>query len=65
MGFALQNLTRNHTSFPQSICAHGLESDPPGSRSRTISAIVQVLDDRTMHLTNGCACENDYHAVQL
>ena len=62
---ALQDLTRNHTSFPLSICAHGARSDPPGLRSRTVSAIVQVLDDRTMHLTNGCACESDYHTVQL
>ena len=62
---ALQELTRNHTSFPRSICAHGNEVEPAGTRTRTVAALVQVLAERTLHITSGCACENAYHAIEL
>src|SRR5438128_2525615 len=39
---ALMELTRNHTSYPRSICAHGIGSEPAESRSRTVAAMVQV-----------------------
>jgi isopenicillin-N N-acyltransferase-like protein len=62
---ALQELTRNHTSFPRSICAHANDAEPAGGRSRTVAAMVQVLAERTIHITAGCACEASYHAVAL
>jgi isopenicillin-N N-acyltransferase-like protein len=62
---ALKELTRNHTSYPRSICAHGTDGEPPGSRTRTVAALVQVPADQTMHLTRGCACEGSYHPVEL
>lgn len=61
----LMELTRNHTSYPRSICAHGLSNEPAENRSRTVAALVQVAADGVMHITSGCACENDYHAVTL
>jgi isopenicillin-N N-acyltransferase-like protein len=60
---ALMDLTRNHTSYPRSICAHGAGFEQTGQRTRTVSAMVQVPADGVMHLTNGCACEGDYHPV--
>jgi isopenicillin-N N-acyltransferase-like protein len=62
---ALKELSRNHTSYPRSICAHGTAGDPPGTRTRTVSAMVQVLADQVMHITNGCACEGEFHPVGL
>jgi isopenicillin-N N-acyltransferase-like protein len=62
---ALKELTRNHTSYPRSICAHGNPIEPAGSRTRSVAALVQVLADQTMHITNGCPCESDYHPVPL
>lgn len=62
---ALKELTRNHTAYPRSICAHGAEFEPAGSRSRTVSAMILALADQTIHITRGCACENEYHAVRL
>jgi isopenicillin-N N-acyltransferase-like protein len=62
---ALQELTRNHTSFPRSICAHGASFETVGSRTRTVAAMVQVPADQVMHITSGCPCENEYHAVGL
>lgn len=62
---ALQELTRNHVSYPRSICAHGADFEPAGSRSRTVSAMVQVPADQTIYLTQGCACEANYAPVAL
>jgi isopenicillin-N N-acyltransferase-like protein len=61
----LQDLTRNHTSYPRSICAHGAESEPAGGRTRTVSAMIEVLAERTLYLTQGCACENEFQEVRL
>ena len=58
-------LTRNHTSYPRSICAHGTSGEPAESQSRTVAALVQVPADGVMHVTNGCPCEGGYHAVSL
>jgi isopenicillin-N N-acyltransferase-like protein len=62
---ALMELTRNHTSFPRSICAHGTSAEPAESRNRTVAAMVQIPAEGVMHITNGCACESSYHAVTL
>ncbi len=62
---SLQQLTQNHTSYPNSICAHRLESDPPSSRGCTLAAMVHVLSEGTTHITHGCACENSFHPVTL
>jgi isopenicillin-N N-acyltransferase-like protein len=62
---SLMELTRNHTSYPRSICAHGVSSDPAEHRSRTVAALLAVPAEGVLHVTNGCACEGDYHAVSL
>jgi isopenicillin-N N-acyltransferase-like protein len=62
---SLQELTRNHEAHPRSICAHGAAFEPQGFRTRTVSAMVQVPAEQTIHITKGCACEGVYHAVSL
>ncbi len=62
---ALMELTRNHTSQPRSICAHGASHETTGNRGRTVAAMVQVPADGLLHITRGCACENSYHQVAL
>src|SRR5439155_8715773 len=52
---ALMELTRNHTSYPRSICAHGISSEAAESRSRTVAALVQVPADGGMLVRIGCA----------
>jgi isopenicillin-N N-acyltransferase-like protein len=61
----LQELTRNHTAYPRSICAHGSDVEPEGFRTRTVSAMVQVPADQTVHITCGCACEGNYTSIRL
>jgi isopenicillin-N N-acyltransferase-like protein len=62
---SLKGLTRDHTAYPRSICAHGADFEPAGSRTRSVCAMVQVPADGTLQLAAGCACENEYHAVTL
>jgi isopenicillin-N N-acyltransferase-like protein len=62
---AIMELSRNHTAYPRSICAHGISSEPAECRTRTVAALVQIPADGVMHVTNGCACESSYHAVSL
>lgn len=62
---SLKDLTRNHTSYPRSICAHGATFEPEGGRTRTVSAMVQVLADQAIHITKGCPCEGAFHSVAL
>jgi isopenicillin-N N-acyltransferase-like protein len=62
---ALQELTRNHTSYPRSICAHGAAAETPRTQTRSVSAMVQVPAEQILHITNGCACEGPYDAVGL
>jgi isopenicillin-N N-acyltransferase-like protein len=62
---ALKELTRNHASYPRSICAHGAGFEPLGNRTRSVAAMVQVPADQTIHVTNGCACEGPYYSVEL
>jgi isopenicillin-N N-acyltransferase-like protein len=62
---ALMELTRNHTAYPRSICAHPTGVDPSGGRNRTVAAMVLVPADGVIHVTHGCACEASYHAVTL
>ena len=62
---ALMELTRNHTSYPRSICAHGTPGDPAETRTTTVAALVQIPAEGVMYITNGCACESAYEAVEL
>jgi isopenicillin-N N-acyltransferase-like protein len=61
----LQELTRNHTSYPRSICAHGSAAETPATKTRSVAALVQVPGEQTMHITHGCACEGPYYPVGL
>jgi isopenicillin-N N-acyltransferase-like protein len=62
---ALMELTRDHSAYPRSICAHPSGAEPAGTRNRTVAALVQVPAEGVMHVTCGCACEAGYHAVSL
>jgi isopenicillin-N N-acyltransferase-like protein len=62
---SLKELTRNHTAYPRSICAHGAEFEEPGTRGRTVAAMVQTPADRSLEITRGCACENGFQPCSL
>ena len=61
----LMQLTRDHASYPRSICAHGEATDDPQSNACTVAAMVQSLDDQTMHFVAGCPCQSDYESTRL
>ena len=62
---ALMELTREPHVLSTVDLRSRLAGRGGGARGRTVSAMVQVPAERTLHLTRGCACENDYHAVIL
>jgi isopenicillin-N N-acyltransferase-like protein len=62
---SLMELTRNHSSYPRSICAHGADFEEPTARTRTVSAMVQIPAEGLLHVTAGCACENSFQAISL
>jgi isopenicillin-N N-acyltransferase-like protein len=62
---ALKTMTRSHDSFPRSICAHGQAHEPDDLKGRTIAAMIFSLQERTMEICRGCACEGEYQNVML
>ena len=62
----LQADLRDHVRFPYGLCRHaaiGLE--PPESHYITVTSVIMDVEARTMLLTDGVPCENEYQAVSL
>jgi len=62
---SLKQMTRSHTSFPKSICAHGSPEESDELRGSTVAAMVQSLSERKLEICDGCACEGEYVEVSL
>ncbi len=62
----LQSDLRDHVRYPYGICRHaavGLE--PPESHYITVTSVIMDLDAKTLLLTDGVPCENEYQMVSL
>ena len=62
----LQADLRDHVRYPYGICRHaavGLE--PPESHYITVTSVIMDVDAKTMLLTDGVPCENEYQRVSL
>jgi isopenicillin-N N-acyltransferase-like protein len=62
---SIQSILSDHVNYPQSICNHILESDPPLERQATIASLIMDLTSRTMHVAWGTPCQAEYHAFKL
>ncbi|HEX6386326.1 MAG TPA: C45 family peptidase, partial [Anaerolineae bacterium] len=62
----LQRYLQDHGQ-PQraSICRHHNPADPPAEQYRTVTSVVMDLDERTIYLTDGPPCQNDYKRYSL
>lgn len=59
----LKELLRSHASAPNTICKH---ADPSGrSATITVSSTVMDLDDKTLWIAPGPACQNEFATVRL
>ena len=62
----LQSDLRDHVRHPYGICRHaavGLE--PPEHHYITVTSVIMDLDAKTLLLTDGVPCENEYQTVKL
>ena len=58
-------LISDHFSYPHSICAHIDNNEPESLRLETRTSILISLNSRTMYVTDGPPCTNDYQRFAL
>lgn len=62
----IQSGLQDHVRYPYGICRHaavGLE--PPEHHYITVTSVIMDLDAKTLLLTDGIPCENEYQTVTL
>lgn len=59
----LMNLTRDHTNYPRSICAHGSEGEDEKVAFHTVAAMVMNLSEPCLWACHGNPCVNSYERV--
>lgn len=61
----MMELMSDHDNYPHSICGHQNEEMPLYTRSMTVSSVIMVPEDKTMYVTCGPPCENEYFEYSL
>ncbi len=57
---------KDHVGYPYGICRHaavGLE--PPQNHSITVTSVIMDVTEKTLRLTDGVPCENEFQTVTL
>jgi isopenicillin-N N-acyltransferase-like protein len=62
---SFQAILSDHVNYPQSICGHLSESDPPMEREQTIVSVIMDLTTQTMYVAWGPPCQSEYHSYKL
>ncbi len=62
---AIQAILADHMNYPQSICNHIVEDDTPLDRQQTIASLIIDLSARTMLVSWGTPCSNEFFAYTL
>jgi isopenicillin-N N-acyltransferase-like protein len=62
---SLQTILADHMNFPQSICNHIVEDDTPLDRQQTIASLIIDLPARTMYVSWGTPCRNEFFPYTL
>ncbi len=55
----------DHVNYPQSICNHIDESEPPLERQQTIASLLIDLTARTLDVAWGPPCQTEYYSYKL
>lgn len=61
----VQEVFRDHYSFPNAICRHVDERDPVSERVCSVFSILIDLDERRFTIADGPPCEHEYLPVPL
>lgn len=62
---AFKAFLSDHVNYPQSICNHIDESEPPLERQQTIASLLIDLTTRTMGVAWGPPCQTEYYSYKL
>jgi isopenicillin-N N-acyltransferase-like protein len=62
---SFQAILSDHVNYPQSICNHIDEDEPPLERQQTIVSLLMDLTTQTMHVAWGPPCQAEYHSYKL
>jgi isopenicillin-N N-acyltransferase-like protein len=62
---SFQSILSDHVNYPQSICNHIDENDPPLERQQTIASILMDLTTQSMYVAWGPPCQSEYHSYKL
>ena len=55
----------HHLAFPHSICAHVDHNEPENIQQETRSSTLISLNARTIYVTDGVPCKNEYQRFSL
>jgi isopenicillin-N N-acyltransferase-like protein len=61
----LESFLRDHAGHPYSICRHPDPEISPSERCATVTSIILDLSGKTMRITDGPPCENEYEEIRL
>lgn len=61
----LKELTKDHTNYPRSICAHGFEGEDERTAFHTVFAVIMDPEAGWMELCPGNPCEKEYERHAL
>lgn len=61
----LASYLRDHQGHPYSICRHVDLDEPPEERYDTVTSVIMDLHSRTLQVSDGPPCENEYQQVTL
>jgi isopenicillin-N N-acyltransferase-like protein len=61
----MKNLLADHNDYPDSICRHPDEPDPPQTHRVTRASMICVPGEQKLFVANGEPCENEYIEYKL
>jgi isopenicillin-N N-acyltransferase-like protein len=62
---SFQAILSDHVNYPQSICGHIDENEPPLERQQTIASLLMDLTTQTMYVAWGLPCQAEYYSYKL
>jgi isopenicillin-N N-acyltransferase-like protein len=61
----LEVVLRDHDNYPDGICRHENDADPPEEWCITVTSVIMDLDELSLRLTDGQPCEHLYEGVSI
>jgi len=61
----MESCLRDHDNFPDSVCRHENQDDPPEEWCVTVTSVIMDLEERALRLTDGPPCEHLYEGYSI